>query len=445
MSQNSVAPQWGSRLGFILASAGSAIGLGAIWKFPFWAGTNGGAAFIIPYIIFTFTIGIALLIAELALGRAGRGSAVSALKQTGGPFFALMGGVAVLTSYIILSYYSVVGGWCFSYLFDSIRGDLVTNDAKLLSDNFGALVSNGTVNIAWHFVFLSATCGVVALGVVHGIERLAKYLMPTLFILMLFIIIRSVTLPGAGAGIEFLFKLDWSTVTWSSILNAMGFTFFSLSLGCGIMVTYGSYLKTNTDIPNSTLWVSYLAVQTAILAGLMILPAVFALGQNPNAGPGLVFITIPLVFSQIPFGWLFAILFYICLLTAALTSSVSLLEVIIAYLQNEWHLKRGISTLLCYVSLFFLGSVSALSFGSWSHLTVGGKNIFDLLDYVCTNIMMPVGGLTIAVLAGWYAWPQVKEQLNMVKKYSDGFNQFIRFALMVLSPLLVVVVIATGI
>lgn len=436
--------QWGSRIGFILAGAGSAIGLGAIWKFPFWAGTNGGAAFILPYIFFTFTIGVALLMAELCVGRAGRGSALNALKVCGGPVFTVLGGVAVLSSFVILSYYSVVGGWCVKYLVDSVLGNLVTNDPKLLSANFGALVSNGPVNTAWHFVFLSMTCGVIALGVVHGIERLSKYLLPTLFILMIFIIIRSLTLPGAMEGVAFLFKFSWDQVTLAGILNAMGFTFFSLSVGCGIMVTYGAYLKNSTDIPNSTLWIAYLAVQTSILAGLMIMPAVFALGQDPNAGPGLVFVTVPLIFSQIPFGWFFAILFNVCLLVAALTSAVSLLEVCVAYLQNEWHMTRGGSTLLCYVTLFLLGAVSAMSFGPLGDITILGKNIFDFLDYVCTNLLMPLGGLAIALLAGWKAWDRTKSQINLVRHYNEAVTTFIKWSLRILAPALVIVVIATG-
>ena len=444
MSTNSNT-QWGSRIGFILAGAGLAIGLGAIWKFPFWAGTNGGAAFIIPYIFFTFTIGIVLLIAELTVGRSGRGSAMHALKVAGGPIFAVLGALTVLSSYIILSYYSVVGGWCVKYLVDSVLGNLVSNDPKLLSANFEALVTNGPVNLAWHFVFLSITCGVIALGVVRGIERLSKYLMPTLFILMIFIIIRSLTLPGALQGVEFLFKFDPSTVTLGNILNAMGFTFFSLSIGSGIMITYGAYLKNNTDIPNSSLWISYLAVQTAILAGLMIMPAVFALGQNPNAGPGLVFVTIPLVFSQIPMGGLFAVLFNVCLVVAALTSAVSLLEVVVAYMQNEWRMSRQKSTMLCYVTLFFVGGVSALSFGPGADFKIGGRILFDFLDYICTNVTMPLGGLTVAVLAGWIAWDRTLKQINLVRQYSDGVNRFIRFSLRILAPALVVVVIATGI
>lgn len=436
---------WGSRIGFILAGAGSAIGLGSIWKFPFWAGINGGSGFIIPYIVFTFTIGITLLIAELVVGRAGRGSAMHALKSLGGPFFAVFGAIAVITSFVILSYYSVVGGWCVKYLFDSLCGELVTSDAQALQSAFGSLVADGAANSMWHIGFLTLTCGVVALGVVNGIERLSKYLLPTLFILMIAIMIRSLSLPGAWEGVKFLFDFSFDKLSWMGVLNAMGFTFFSLSLGCGIMVTYGAYLKDTTDIPNSSLWIAYLAIQTALLAGLMIMPAVFAMGQDPNAGPGLVFVTIPYIFSQIPFGWFFMILFNVCLLVAALTSSVSLLEVCIAYLQNEWHMGRGAACGLCYAGLAALGCVSALSFGVLGDVKIFGRIIFDFLDWFCSNIMMPVGGLSIALLAGWKAWESTQAQVNLVHRYSAAANSFIRFSLRFLAPLLVLVVIATGI
>lgn len=439
------ATTWGSKIGFILAGAGSAIGLGSIWKFPFWAGINGGAGFIIPYIFFTFTIGIALLIAELAVGRAGRGSALHALKKVGGPTFAVLGGIAVLTSFVILSYYSVVGGWCVKYLVDSLGGNLLTNDPKLLQSTFSALVSDGLTNSLWHIVFLTLTCGIVALGVVNGIERLAKFLLPTLFILMIAIMVRSLSLPGAMQGVEFLFNFSFDKLTWMGVLNAMGFTFFSLSLGCGIMVTYGAYLKEGTDIPNSSMWISYLAIQTSLLAGLMIMPAVFAMGQDPNAGPGLVFVTIPFIFSQIPFGWIFLILFNVCLIVAALTSSVSLLEVCIAYLQSEWRMKRMSATLLCYVGLAALGCVSALSFGPWADFTIFGRIFFDFLDWFCSNIMMPLGGLAIALLSGWKAWTITRTQINLVRSYSQKTNAFLHFSLRFLAPVLVVVVIATGV
>ena len=300
------------------------------------------------------------MIAEVAIGRRGRGSALTAMKRLGGPWFGFLGAFAVITSFLIVSYYSVVGGWCVSYLVDAFMGNATSNDAELLKNHFNSLVSDGTRNTAWHLVFLSLTCGVVIAGVEQGIERLSKYLMPTLFVLMLAIIVRGLTLPGAWEGVVFLFDFSFEKLTASSILNAMGFTFFSLSLGAGILVTYGSYLSEKTCIPSSSMWVAVLAIQAALLAGLMIMPAVFAFGLEPNAGPGLVFITVPMIFGSIPFGDVFAALFYICLLVAALTSSVSLLEVVTAFLQNEWHLSRRTAVIGCWISLFFLGAVSPL-------------------------------------------------------------------------------------
>lgn len=441
MSNNS---QWSSKLGFILASAGSAIGLGAIWKFPFWAGVNGGAAFIIPYILFTFTIGVTLVMAEVAVGRQGRGSVVSAMRRVGGPIFGMMGFIGVLSAFVILSYYSVVGGWCVAYLWDAVRGAVTISDPQILKDNFGALVSDGTANVLWHFAFLSLACAVVVCGVESGIERISKYLMPALFILMIAIIIRGLTLPGAWAGVEYLFRFRWENVTSGAILNAMGFTFFSLSVGAGILVTYGSYLSEKTSIPGASLWVAVLAIQAALLAGLMIMPAVFAFGLEPNAGPGLVFITVPMIFSQIPMGDIFALFFYICLLVAALTSAVSLLEVVAAFMQNEWHFSRRLAVGISWVTLFLLGAVSALSFGPWSGFTIAGRNIFDLLDYVCTNFMMPFGGLVVAVLAAWVAWPKIREQLSAPIRQSETRLRLIHISLAYLAPILVLVAVYQG-
>ncbi len=443
MSTSSTA-QWSSRLGFILASAGSAIGIGAIWKFPFWAGANGGGAFIIPYIFFTFTIGVMLVMAEIALGRRGRGSAVSAMMRVSGRWSAPLGVFAVLTSFLILSYYSVVGGWCVAYLFDAVTGSVAISDAEALKAHFANLVSDGYLNVGWHFVFLVITCGTVALGVQQGIERLSKYLMPTLFILMLAIIVRCLMLDGAWEGVKYLFAFDWDTVTSSAILNAMGFTFFSLSLGAGILITYGSYLQKESNIVSASIWVAVLAIQAALLAGLMIMPAVFAFGLEPNAGPGLVFVTVPMIFSQIPLGGFFALLFYICLLTAALTSAVSLLEVVVAFLHNEWHLSRRLSVTVCFVSLFLLGAVSALSFGVWSDFTIGGRNFFDFLDFVCTNFMMPAGGLAVAAIMGWKAWPIFKEELVTAKPYSETVLSTIHWIVAILAPILVLVAVFQG-
>lgn len=441
MSTQSV---WSSRLGFILASASSAVGLGAIWKFPFWAGTNGGAAFIIPFLLFTFTIGIVLVMAEFAIGRAGRGSAVSALKKVGGKWYGLFGGLAVLNAYIILSYYSVVGGWCVAYLLDALRMNVVSGDAQQLTSHFGALIADGTSNVFYMFIFLTLTATVVAMGVEKGIENIAKFLMPLLFLLMLFIIVRCLMMPGAMDGLKFMFAFNWEQVTMQSILNAMGFTFFSLSLGCAILVTYGSYLTDSTDIPGSSMWVAVLATQAALLGGVMILPAVFAFGMDPAAGPSLVFLTVPRVFSQIPMGEYLAMAFYVCLGIAAITSSVSLFEGVVAYLINSWHLTRHAASSLCWGTLFIFGSVQALSFGPWAEVKIAGMSIFDFTDYVCTNVFMPIGGLSIAVLAGWLAWPTVKAELVRAVPHKEGTLKMIRFSVAVLAPCLVGIVLWSG-
>lgn len=436
--------QWSSRLGFILASAGSAIGLGAIWKFPFWAGANGGGAFILPYVVFTLTTGLVLLMAEIAIGRRGRGSAVSAMRRIGGRPFAFLGAFAVLTSFLILAYYCVVGGWCVAYLAQSLTVGVVTENAQTLRNDFREIVSTGWISIAWLFSFLSLTALTVGCGIEKGIERVFKLLMPMLFVMMLAVIIRGLTLDGAMEGVKYLLSFRPEDLSPGAILSAMGYTFFSLSLGAGILITYGTYLPKRADIPAASLWVALLSIQASLLAGLMVMPAVFAFGVAPDAGPGLVFITLPMIFAHIPGGSIFAAIFYVCLLVAALTSSVSLLEVVVAFLHNEWRLSRSTATIVSFVLLFFLGSLSALSFGELSEFTLLGRNFFDFFDFVCTNFMMPVGGLAVAALMTWKAWPAMREELTSAKPLSSGMLSAIRVVLGVLAPILVLTTMYQG-
>lgn len=436
--------QWSSRLGFILASAGSAIGLGAIWKFPFWAGANGGGAFILPYVVFTLTTGLVLLMAEIAIGRRGRGSAVSAMRHIGGRPFAFLGAFAVLTSFLILAYYCVVGGWCVAYLAQSLTVGVVTENAQTLRNDFREIVSTGWINIAWLFSFLSLTALTVGCGIEKGIERVSKLLMPMLFVMMLAVIIRGLTLDGAMEDVKYLLSFRPEDLSPGAILSAMGYTFFSLSLGAGILITYGTYLPKRADIPAASLWVALLSIQASLLAGLMVMPAVFAFGVAPDAGPGLVFITLPMIFAHIPGGSIFAAIFYVCLLVAALTSSVSLLEVVVAFLHNEWRLSRSTATIVSFVLLFFLGSLSALSFGELSEFTLLGRNFFDFFDFVCTNFMMPVGGLAVAALMAWKAWPAMREELTSAKPLSSGMLSAIRVVLGVLAPILVLTTMYQG-
>lgn len=306
--KNSTQTGWGSRIGFILATVGSAVGLGAIWKFPYMAGTNGGSVFMLPYIVFSLTVGVSLLLAEFSMGRAGRAGPMESLTKVIGRGWGFFGGLGVLTVFLILSFYSVVGGWTLKYLGEAITGAGLISDASLLGSHFGAFVSNGAETFIYLILFLGLTTLVVLRGIQSGIERIAKVLMPLLFILMLFMIIRGLTLPGSWKGVEFLFLPRWSDFNSSALFNAMGFTFFSLSLGAGTMITYGSYLDPKASLPNSVGWIVFLGILSSLLGGLMIMPSVFAFGVDPTAGPGLTFVTMPAIFAKMPLGHLLSLI-----------------------------------------------------------------------------------------------------------------------------------------
>ena len=439
------ASSWGSRLGFILASAGSAVGLGAIWKFPYMAGTNGGSAFMLPYILFTFTVGIAMLISEYAIGRAGRAGAVGSLRAVAGRGWGFFGIVGVITSFTILCFYSCVGGWCLKYLVDALMGEGLINNAAELNAHFGNFVSDGVKSYAYQLVFLITNCLVVMGGVQEGIERLAKVLMPTLFVLMLVLIIRGLMLPGAWEGVAYLFTPRFEDLTTESLFNAMGFTFFSLSLGAATMVTYAGYLSEKANLATSTTWVAFLAILSALLGGLMVMPTVFAFGLDPAAGPGLTFVTMPAIFSQMPFGQFFAILFYLCLVVAAITSSVSMLEAFTATMLKATTLPRRSIAIAGTLIASIIGLFCTLSFGALSDFKIAGRTIFDLLDYLTRNIGMPLSEMGFALVAGWIAWRVVEHQLQTAEPLSPALLKVIRFGIAILSPLLIVVVVATGI
>ena len=436
---------WTSRIGFILASAGAAIGLGAIWKFPYLAGSNGGSVFMFPYIILSFTIGLVLLIAEVGLGRTGKGCIVTAYRAIAGKNWTIWGYLGVLTGFMVLCFYSTIGGWTLSYLIDSAVGKGLVSNQEELGAIFGGLVSDPIKSMGFQALFLFLTGWVVAYEISRGIEKISKVLMPLLLVLVIVVIVRGVTLPGASEGLAYLFSWNPEAFSWKSLLAAMGFTFFSLSLGAGIMVTYGSYLSSHTDIPGSSVWVAFLSTQAALLAGVMIIPAVFAFGMDPAAGTGLVFITIPMIFEHMPLADILAAAFYVCLFIAAITSSVSLLEVVVAYLINEWKMRRRAATALCWVTLFILASIQALSFSSLSWVEIHGMSLFDFSDYVCSNILMPIGGLCIAALAGWKAWPVMKEQMLAIRQHSWLTLGWIRLTISLLAPALVIVVLVSGI
>lgn len=389
--------QWTSRLGFILAAAGSAIGLGAIWKFPYVAGTSGGGAFFALFILFTVLIGLPLLLAEFVIGRSTGKDAVTAYQviapDSGWHWLGRMG---VFTSFILLSFYSVVGGWILLYLFQGLTGQLFGAQGGY-EQLFGQLISSPAASVGSQFLFILLTIWVVARGVQNGIEKANKYMMPALFLLFLVLIIRSLTLDGAMAGIIFFLKPDFSELTSESILYAMGQSFFSLSLGVSVMVTYSAYLSKKENLPRSATSIVVMNLVISLLAGLAIFPAVFSFGVEPTAGPGLLFIVLPSVFEQIPFGGLFLVVFLILFLFATLTSAFSMLEIIVAVMTKGEQDKRKKMSWITGLLIFIVGIPSALSFGMLSEFKIFEKTIFDAADFLVSNILLPVGALLIAV------------------------------------------------
>lgn len=389
------AEQWTSRIGFILAAAGSAIGLGAIWKFPYMVGTSGGGAFFLLFILFTLVIGLPLLLGEFTIGRSTQKEAISAYKTIApGTLWHWIGRLGVVTCFLLLSFYSVVGGWILSYLLRGVTGQLqgpaydqVFND--VIGDPVGAVFAQ--------LVFILVTAWVVARGVQSGIESANKYMMPGLFLLFLVLMVRSLTLDGAMEGVSFFLRPDFSKLTAQSILYALGQSFFALSVGVSVMVTFSSYLAKNESLVRSAGSIVSLNLLVSLFAGLAIFPAVFSLGVEPTAGPGLLFIVLPSVFEQIAFGSVFLLIFLALFLFATLTSAFSMLEIIVASLAQGDETKRKRLSWLIGLLIFIVGVPSALSFGVWSDVTIFGKSIFDAMDFLVSNMLMPLGALLIAI------------------------------------------------
>ena len=403
---------WGSRLGFILAAAGSAVGLGNIWKFPYMAGANGGGAFLVIYLGLVFTVGLSVMLAEFVIGRMSEKNAIGAFAKLKGGLWPIIGVFGVAAAFIILSFYSVVAGWTISYMIKSVTGALAVEDPTALGDIFGTFIADTTSPLIFHAVFMALTVFVVLAGVGGGIERASKILMPALFALLIVLIVRSVTLPGGMEGVAFLLSPDFSKVTWSTVSDALSQAFFSLSLGMGAMITYGSYLSKKENLPGSAGWVTLLDSAVAVMAGLLILPAVFAFGFDPSAGPGLTFITLPAVFAQMPFGAFFAFLFFLLLAIAALTSAVSILEVVVAYFVDDRGVSRKSAAVIIGFVIFLLGIPSSLSMGVMGDVKIiAGKNFFDLMDFISSSLLLPIGGLFISLFVGWVVWGKAQEEI----------------------------------
>jgi len=438
---------WGSKLGFILAAAGSAIGLGNIWKFPYITGENGGASFVLVYLICIAVIGLPVLIAEILIGRTTQRDPVGAFyKLSQSKFWGAIGGMGVVAGFLILSFYAIIAGWSMGYIVEAINGNFFEFPEPAASaDHFQALVTNLPWIFGYFFLFMLLTMGIVFSGVQKGIERASKIMMPILFILLIILMIRGLTLDGAMKGIDFLWNPDWSKITASTILLALGHAFFTLSLGMGAMLTYGSYMSEKDNIPSAALQIVILDTLIALIAGTAIFTSVFAVGLDPNAGPGLIFHTLPGVFTKMPGGYFFSILFFISLTIAALTSSISLLEVVVSFFVDELNWKRHNAAVVLSIIISAIGIPSLLSFNVLADFKIFGLDFFALVDFIASNILLPLGGLFIAVFVAW-VWGFDKVIPNLRKgaeKFFDnypGLSLAWKIFLKYLSPVLIFLV-----
>lgn len=397
MSLKEKTEQWSSKLGFILASAGAAIGLGAIWKFPYVTGMSGGGAFFLIFVAFTVLIGLPMLISEFIIGRGAGKEAISAYKKLApGSSAVWVGRLGVVGCFLLLSFYSVVGGWVLIYSVLSISGKVIGNGVEY-PVLFETVIGTPWITIAGLLVFTLANVVVVASGIQSGIEKANKYMMPLLFVFFIILVIRALTFEGAWEGVKFFLAPDFSSITRESLLYALGQSFFSLAVGFSCMVTYSSYLKKDVNLTSSAGTVVGLNIFVSLLAGLAIFPVVFAFGYEPAEGPGLLFIVLPSIFAQIPLGELFLALFLLLFLFATLTSSFSLYEIVVAAVTENGKRSRKSVTWMAGLIIFIAAIPSALSSSSLSSFTIFGKSIFDGTDYLVSNILLPIGSLLIAL------------------------------------------------
>jgi neurotransmitter:Na+ symporter, NSS family len=434
-------------IGAFAATLGSAIGLGNIWKFPYLTGSNGGAAFVLAYLLSVALVGLPVLVAEHLIGRRTRLNAVHAYGGVipGQRFWAVIGWAGLASALLIMAFYTDVAGWVFAYVFKSIGAAF--GGAPLGEGTFGALAGGTVEPLLWQLGVVALTSTIIAVGVSKGIERTTKTLMPLLFVLLLICDVRALTLPGAFSGVRYLFRPELGKLSGTVILAALGLSFFKLSLGMGTMTTYGSYLPDSTKIAPNALRVALADTLVSLLAGLAIFPAVFAFGGEPAGGAGLLFNTIPLIFSKMPLCGLFTALFFVLAAVATIGAMVSLVEVPVAFLVEKGRMKRPTAAYLTGGAMFALGSLATLSqspvLGS---VKVFGKGFFDLFDFLSSNVLLPVGGLAIAVLAGWLlARKDFRAELG--KGYASEPRKtvgFFRGVLKFVAPVLIALILLNG-
>ena len=445
--------RFGSRTAVIFAMAGSAIGLGNIWRFPYMVGEHGGAVFVISYIVATLLVSLPVFIAEVTLGRRSRTSAFGAMSKMDPAHHKVWrwaGLLSIVIPMIILCYYSVIGGWSVEYFVKSCGMTFVKTALEEVSGLFAPFVSSAWTPVVMHLVFLTACVGVVAGGVKSGIEKFSKVSLPVLFVLIIFILGYSVALPGAGAGVRYLLHPDWSELTPRTFAYAMGQSFFSLSLGMGAIITYGSYVSKRENILVTSSGTAVSDLLFAILAGFAIMPAVFAAGIEPGAGPGLIFQTVPYVFSKMAadlpvLSGAVSIIFFLAIIVAAMTSLISLVEVGVSFLMERKGLSRGRACLVVFAICGTLGTLCSLSFGPLANATVAGMSIFDLLDWVCSNILLLVMALLAVIFVGWILPKRVvRDEFTNGGSVNGRVFPVVYFLIKWVAPIAVVIIFFTN-
>lgn len=437
--------QFATRLGVIATTVGSAVGLGNIWRFPYEAGVHGGGAFLLIYIGFIFIIGVPVICAEFIMGRSSRSNIFGAFRMLHGVRqWAWVGYMGILASILILSFYSVVAGWTIEYFVQSITGALDAVESGTRHEVFDTF-STGYMPVVWTLLFLLCNAVILLRGVQKGIEKVSNVLMPVLFVILVIFCINSLLMPGAKDGLEFLFRPDFSKVDSSVLIGALGQAFFSLSLGLGTMLTYSSYFSDKTPLVKSASITAILDTCVAILAGVIIFPAVFTYHTEPAAGPKLVFEVLPEIFHQMPFGIVWSSLFFFLLFLASLTSTISMSEIAIAFFMEQLGFSRKKAVLLNAAIAMALGTLCALSFSSLSGLKIFGLTIFDLFDYVSSNILLPLGGMLISIFVGWFLDRNVvKAQLRGTGKLNPRLLATIVFLLRYVAPTGIAIVFLAG-
>ena len=448
-AENGARGLWSSRLAFVLAATGSAVGLGNVWKFPYVTGENGGGAFVLVYLLCIAIIGIPIMMAEVFIGRNGRHNPITSFRlvaerNLASPGWRLSAIVGMLAAFIILSFYSVIGGWAASYIGHAAMGDFAGATADSVGALFGGLLASPMKLLAWHSIFMALVILVVSQGLKGGLERAVTILMPALFVLLLVVVGYATTTGHFGQAVSFLFTPDFGALTMKGVLVALGHAFFTLSLGMAIMMAYGSYLGRDISIGRTAVSVALMDTVVALLAGLAIFPIVFANGLEASEGPGLIFVTLPLAFGNMPMGDLFGTLFFVLLLFAAWTSGISLLEPVVEWVEEKTGMSRTGSAIVAGGLCWALGIVSILSLNVWSDVAplgmfaaFEGKTIFDLLDYFTANIMLPLSGLLTAIFVGWFvAKESLKADLAMEGGSFDLWHNLLRYV----TPVAVLVV-----